>query len=252
MRKVLVFQHVSSEPLGVLDRQLREHRFRIRFVNFSRDPGAKPDVSRYNGLIVLGGPMNTDAIERHPYLLTEMEAIREAIGCGIPVLGICLGAQLIAEALGAHVGRHAVKEIGWYEVTTTEAGREDPLFAHFNGTEHIFQWHGDSFELPAGATLLASSEKCANQAFRYGENVYALQFHLEVDSQLIERWIVDPNMCAELAEMASQGLPSTPPAVRNLTAQHIHRSLALAHDFFGEFIHRFHHRRRRIRLPSRH
>lgn len=251
MRKILVFQHVSSEPLGVLDQQLREHRCRIRFINFSRDPAAQPDVSRYNGLIVLGGPMNTDALDRYPNLLTEMEGIREAISCGMPVLGICLGAQLIAEALGARVGRNPVKEIGWYAVTPTDAGREDPLFAHFNGTEQIFQWHGDSFELPTGATLLASSQRCANQAFRYGENVYALQFHLEVDSQLIERWIVNPNMCAELGEMASQGLPSTPAAVRMLTAQHIDRSLALAHDFFGEFIHRFHHRRRRIRLPSR-
>ncbi len=251
MRKVLVFQHVSSEPLGVLDRQLREHGCRIKFVNFSREPGAQPDVSRYNGLIVLGGPMNTDAIDRYPNLLTEMEAIREAISRGLPVLGICLGAQLIAEALGARVGRNAVKEIGWYAVTPTAEGRKDPLFAHFDGTERIFQWHGDSFELPAGATLLASSERCENQAFRFGDNVYALQFHLEVDTQLIERWIVNPNMCAELGEIAQQGLPSTPEAVRKLTARYIDRSLALAHDFFGEFIHRFHHRRRRIRLPSR-
>ena len=251
MRKVLVFQHVSSEPLGVLDQQLREHRCRIRFINFSRDPGAKPDVSRYNGLIVLGGPMNTDALDRYPNLLTEMEAIRQAISRGMPVLGICLGAQLIAEALGARVGRNPVKEIGWYEVAATDAGREDPLFAHFNGPEQIFQWHGDRFELPHGSTLLASSERCANQAFRYGENVYGLQFHLEVDAELIERWIVNPSMCAELGEMRRQNLPATPALVRQLTAQHIDRSLALAHDFFGEFIRRFHHRRRRISLPSR-
>ena len=251
MRKLLVFQHVSAEPLGVLDKQLREHRFRIRFVNFSRDPQAQPDVRRYNGLIVLGGPMNTDMMDRHPNLEFEMRAIREAIDAGMPVLGICLGGQLIAKALGAKVGRSPEPEIGWYSVTPTEAGRQDPLFRHFSGSERIFQWHGDAFDIPKGGQRLAGSPGCPNQAFSYGENVYGLQFHLECDAQLIRRWLHTPSMCEELDHLSALGRVPNARETEAMTKRHIDRSLALAHDFFEEFIHRFHHRRRRVQLPSR-
>lgn len=251
MRKLIVFQHVSAEPLGILDKQLREHRFRIRFVNFSREPQAEPDVTRYNGLIVLGGPMNTDMTDRHPNLLFEMDAIREAIAAGMPVLGICLGGQLIAKALGAKVSESPEPEIGWYPITPTEAGGADPLFGHFKGTEQIFQWHGQSFEIPQGARRLAGSTGCPNQAFCYGENVYGLQFHLECDARLIHRWLHTPAMCDELTHLSAAGRVQTEKEIQRLTALHIDRSLALAHDFFDEFIHQFHHRRRRIQLPSR-
>ncbi len=152
MRRLLVFQHVPYEILGNLDPLLRAAGFRIRYVNFDRQPDAKPDISRYHGLIVLGGPMNCDQFERYPYLETEIEVIRQTIEEGKPILGICLGAQLIARALGARVKPNKTKEIGWYELNPTEAGHNDPLFAHFEASQMIFQWHGDTFDIPHGAT----------------------------------------------------------------------------------------------------
>ena len=121
MRKLLVFQHSAREPLGLLDPMLRRHGFRIRYVNFSRQPDLDPDVSRYNGLIVLGGQMNVDQADRYPHLNAEIAAIRHALELDIPVLGICLGAQLLAAALGANVRPHSVREIGWYRLHPTAA-----------------------------------------------------------------------------------------------------------------------------------
>ena len=150
MRKLLVFQHSAREPLGVFDPMLRRAGFRIRYVNFSRQPDQKPDVSRYNGLVVLGGPMNVDQAERFPHLTTEIAAIQEALARGIPILGICLGAQLLAAALGASVRPNNVREIGWYRLHPTAEAGGDPLCRHFDGNQHVFQWHAYTFDLPAG------------------------------------------------------------------------------------------------------
>lgn len=127
MRKLLVFQHSAREPLGVLDPMLRQAGFRVRYVNFSRDPGAQLDVRRYNGLIVLGGQMNVDQADQYPHLTTEISAIKEALRLEIPILGICLGAQLLAAALGANVRPNNVREIGWYRLHPTAAAQSDRL-----------------------------------------------------------------------------------------------------------------------------
>jgi GMP synthase (glutamine-hydrolysing) len=247
MRKLLVFQHVPYEPLGTLDRQFRAAGFRIRYVNFHRQPDARPDVRRYHGLVVLGGPMAADAADRHPHLAVERGAIADAVGARIPVLGICLGAQLIAACLGGRTLRRAAREIGWVDVSPTDAGRADPLFSHFERQEKIFQWHSDTFTLPPGATHLVSSALCAHQAFSYGESVYGLQFHLEADGALIERWLRTPQYLAELAE----GGGMTADDVHRQTLRFAHRSTALSTAVFGEFIRRFYAWRRRIALPSR-
>lgn len=245
---MLVFQHVPHEILGTLDPLLREAGFRIRYVNFGRQPHMRPDVARYHGLVILGGPMNCDEVDRYPHLELETEAIRTAIDRGLPVLGICLGGQLIARALGAKVTR-GEKEIGWYDVTPTEAGSRDPLFRRFSGTQKIFQWHGDTFRLPPGAVHLASSQGCVHQAFRYGDNVYALQFHLEVDEPLIRRWLHTPVMAREV-ECLGPGF--SPGRILEDTQRHIGRSLALGRAVFEEYIATFHTRRRRMPLSSRH
>jgi GMP synthase (glutamine-hydrolysing) len=248
MRKLLVFQHVPHEPLGTLDAQFRDAGFRIRYVNFARVTESCPDVRRYHGLVVLGGPMNVDQTDQYPYLTVERDAIRKAVEASIPILGICLGAQLIASALGARVTRNRVKEIGWYDVKPTSAAREDPLFAHFKKTEKIFQWHGDSFSLPADAVHLAESEECVNQAFRYGDCVYGLQFHLEADEALIRRWLRTSVNRRELAEL---GDAVDPDRILAETPKFIHRARVLSRTLFGEFIERFYSWRRRTTLPSR-
>ncbi len=245
MRRLLVFQHVPYEILGNLDPLLRDARFRLRYVNFGRHPDATPEISRYSGLIILGGPMNCDQSDRYPHLLTEIEVIRQAIRAGKPVLGICLGAQLIARALGARVRKNPSREIGWYELNPTEDGRRDPLFAPFDDRQQIFQWHGDTFEIPHGAVHLASSPECRNQAFRYKHNVYGLQFHLEVDQPTIHRWLHTPAMAAEA------GGPERAVQIRAQTTDNIEHSIRLGNQVFGEFIRLFARPPRRTFLPSR-
>ena len=248
MRRLLVFQHVPHEILGTFDPLLKAAGFRIRYINFGRQPHARPRLDGYSGLVVLGGPMNVDQVDAYPHLETEMDAIREAVVRGIPVMGICLGAQLAAAALGARINRNPVREIGWYDVSPTPEGLDDPLFRHFAGTRKIFQWHGYTFGLPQGAVLLASSPDCKHQAFRYGENVYGLQFHLEVDQPLIERWLKTPGNMREIKGMAEGRLADQ---IRRDTARYARESRDLGDQVFGEFLGLFHHRRRRLSLPSR-
>lgn len=232
MRKLLVFQHSAREPLGVLDPLLRRAGFRIRYINFSRQPELKPDVSRYHALVVLGGPMNVDQQHLHPHLVTEIAVIREALARGIPILGICLGAQLLAAALGANVQPNHVREIGWYRLHATAAATGDPLCRHI-GEHHVFQWHAYTFDLPAGAVHLAGTPTCPNQAFRYGERAYGLQFHLEADLPLIQKWLQVPEY---KAEAQAAGPAHHLEHILRDTHSHAPQALTLSEQVFGEFI----------------
>lgn len=172
MSRVLVFQHVAAEPLGTLDPLIRQRGHRMRFVNFERQPDATPCVDRYRGLIVLGGPMNVEDQAHRAHLRVELAAIEQALTQGKPVLGICLGAQLLAHVLGAPVRRQDRGEIGWYDLDVTDAGREDSVVAPLVGRPPVFQWHRYTFDLPHGANQLARTSSCEQQAFRYADNAY--------------------------------------------------------------------------------
>ena len=251
MKRLLIFQHVPSEILGTLNSLLKDRGFRIRYVNFGRHPDARPVVDRYHGLIVLGGPMHVhdiDDVEHYPHLVTEVELIQQAIAKDIPVLGVCLGAQLIAKALGASVQPNQVKEIGWYKIFPTPAGTEDPLVQHFGTAEKIFQWYSDTFTLPEGAVHLASSPTCPHQAFRYGTNVYGFQFHLEVDEALIERWLSIPVYQQELSSLQGR---ITAESIRRETAAYIQQSRQLGDRVFHHFLDLFQLPPRREALASR-
>ncbi|MBT6175914.1 MAG: C26 family cysteine hydrolase domain-containing family [Deltaproteobacteria bacterium] len=247
MKKVLVFQHVPYEILGTLDPLLRAAGYRIRYVNFGREPDAEPDIEKYQGLVVLGGPMNVDMVEKYPHLKTEVRLIKRAMEQGIPILGICLGAQLIAKTLGAKVSKNPEKEIGWYDISLTDAGKDDPLMRHLEGTRSIFEWHSDTFGLPEGAVHLASGTSCVNQAFRYGDNVYGFQFHMEVDQPLVERWLNTPVYQAEIAQTDGKIVPDR---IREQTQEKIGDLNKLSTEVFGEFLNLMGRRKRFTRLGS--
>jgi GMP synthase (glutamine-hydrolysing) len=250
MRKLLVFQHVASEPLGHLDPLLRESGFRIRYVNFGREPHAQPDVRRYDGLVVLGGPMNVDEQDRHPHLATEIAAIREAVLADKPVLGICLGGQLLAAAMGGHVRPHTVPEIGWYRLHTRAAAHEDRLFRHFERTpRYVFQWHAYTFEPPPGAVPLAWTRSCRQQAYRLGDQAWGLQFHLEADEALIDRWLSGPSGRSEIGRHWDDDARRIE-RIRAATRHHLPVARPLSDRVFGEFIQLFSPRRYAL-LPSR-
>lgn len=244
--KILVFQHVPYEPLGTLDPLLKQAGFRIRYVNFGRNPEERPTLDGYAALIILGGPMNADNIAEFPHLATELELIQDALRRDMSILGICLGAQLLAKALGGRIRAGAGREIGWYSVDLTEAGQDDPVLSTFGQQREVFQWHDDVIELPTGMQHLAQSENCPVQAFRHGEHAYGFQFHLEVDAALIERWLTVPQHQSEFADGAVD-----PEQIRGRTADAIEPLISLSNSTFGRWVERFEIQPRRRRLPSR-
>jgi GMP synthase (glutamine-hydrolysing) len=233
MSRILVFQHVAGEPLGTLDPLIRRRGHRIRFVNFQREPEAQPSLQRYRGLIVLGGPMNVEEQAQRPHLRTELKLIEQALRQDKPVLGICLGAQLLAHVLGAPIRRHWRPEIGWYDLQLTNAGQADAVLGMLEPVSPVFQWHACSFAIPDSAIHLAQTQTCENQAFRYGDNAYGLQFHLEMDAPLIERWLANPLYCAELKD---SGLKQTADDIRRLTHTHIRAMQSQADQVFNGFL----------------
>ncbi len=248
-RKILICQHVAYELLGTLNPLLKRNGFRIRYVNFGRHPHARPLMEDYDGLVVLGGPMNCDEVEKYPNLAYEVELIRKAIDQNKPVLGICLGAQLMARALGASVTANPEKEIGWYPLELNDQGRTDSLLQYL-APQHsslfpVFQWHGDTFDIPKGATALASSPLCRNQAFKYGDKAYALQFHLEVDEAMIYRWLTIENNQEELEFLKDK---INPQVIRDQTPQFISGLMSHGEQVFKAWMSLFSERKRHIKL----
>ena len=182
-RSVLAIQHVAIETTGLIGDLLAEAAAEVETVRvFAGDPVPGAPGAR-DALVVMGGPMGVYEGDRHPHLAQEIALIRRAIEEGVPVLGVCLGSQLLAAALGARV-RPAAKELGWLPVTLTPEGRSDPLWADAPDSFTAFHWHGDAFDLPAGAMPLASSALTACQAFRQGPHV-GLLFHMEMDAAIV-------------------------------------------------------------------
>jgi GMP synthase (glutamine-hydrolysing) len=185
---VLIVKHVDIEGPGSIEVHLEKERVPYQILNLEQSHYF-PKLDDLTHIILLGGPMNVSEEDHYPFLRQEDLFIKEAIQRGKRILGICLGAQLIAKALRARVYKAPVKEIGWYDLSLTEEGRADPLFSRFPDTFSAFQWHGDTFDLPNAAKRIVTSSPVPNQAFRYGENAYGLQFHLEVTEEMIEQWM---------------------------------------------------------------
>ena len=198
--RTLAFRHVPFEGLGLIEPALKARHIEVNYADLYQAGARLPEIAAYDALIFLGGPMSVN--DGLPFLQQEMEFIRQAAARREPILGICLGAQLIARALGAAVRRNSAKEIGWYDLRFTEGAGGDRLFDGLS-RETVFHWHGEIFDLPAGAELLASSDLCRNQAFRVGEGVYGLQFHLEVTPEMIADWCAQDENGGDVRELES-------------------------------------------------
>jgi len=209
--RVVVFQHLACEHPGIWREFLREDGADVRTVEL--DAGdAIPSLDESDALLVFGGPMNVDEHHRFPWLAPETAAIRDAALGGLPVFGVCLGAQLLARALGAKVTKNPEPEVGLLPVELTDAGASDPLFAGWPRRAPVVQWHSDTFALPAGATLLATSPACRHQAFRHGSRAYALQFHPEVTADMVAEWADVPEYADAMRQM--RGAPEGGPFAR--------------------------------------
>jgi GMP synthase-like glutamine amidotransferase len=181
--------HVPKETLGLIKTCLDERGFFLtehRVYEMCQVPAFSPAM---DALIIMGGPMNVDETHRYPFLAAEVDLITEVVSSGRPVLGICLGAQLLAKALGARVYPNSVREVGWHPIELLPEAREDRLFSRSPRKVDVLHWHGDTFDLPMGAVHLARSERCVNQAFRWGAVAWGLQFHLEVTPAMVDEWI---------------------------------------------------------------
>jgi GMP synthase-like glutamine amidotransferase len=177
-----VFQHVAFEDIGSMREWLAVRDYEVRYTRFFAGE-TPPDLDSYNFLIVMGGPMSVLEEERYPWLAAEKRAVLATIASGKPVLGVCLGAQLMASALGADIRRNPVKEIGWFPVAAVPT--EAHAFA-FPAEIPVFHWHGETFDMPAQAIRLAQSEHCRNQAFQFGAKAIGLQFHLETTPETVQ------------------------------------------------------------------
>lgn len=186
--RVLVFQHDSDDGPGYLGEALTRRGVTLHIVRLDAGDGV-PDPSDYDLLLVLGGEMNVYQEAKYPWLVEENRAIQKALAENKPVLGACLGGQLLAKALGARVHLNAAPEIGLTPIALTEAGKRDPLFAGLSNGLETVEWHYDTFDIPVGAVALASSAGCANQAFRFGDRAYGFQFHPEITPAMLAEWI---------------------------------------------------------------
>lgn len=189
MKSALVLRHLAFEDLGCLAPVLEAEGYKIEMIEAPLHPLASLDMTLADLLIILGGPIGAFDEAQYPFLLDELELIRQRLASGKPMLGICLGAQLIARALGANVAAMGHKEIGFGPITLTDAGRNSVLAPLAQGTP-VLHWHGDQFDIPAQAVRLAATDACPHQAFSVGDQVLALQFHLEVAPQALEAWLV--------------------------------------------------------------
>lgn len=193
---VLILKNIPSEGSGTIEGFLLKNGIHYRVVDCGKEE--IPESNGFDVLVMMGGPMSVNEEEIYPYIKREMALVKDFIAEGKKVFGVCLGAQIMAKALGAKVYAGPEKEIGWYDIEITEDGLRDSLVkklavqpgtGDFRKMFKVFHWHGETFDIPDGAVRLVKSAIYPNQAFRYGDNAYALQFHIEVTRDMVFEWL---------------------------------------------------------------
>jgi GMP synthase (glutamine-hydrolysing) len=204
MSKIWVLQHTPPETLGTIQDALTAESVTAEYVRTFDGQAVPQRMGEAVGLVIMGGPMGVYDQTQYPYLLDEIHLIEDALKAGMPVIGICLGSQLLASALGAEVASSGQKEIGWHTVTLADDASTDPLLAGAPPSFTGFHWHGDIFDLPRDSVSLASSEMTTHQAFRHGNKAYGFLFHMEVTAEIINGMVADFTN-----EMAEAGVTET-------------------------------------------
>jgi GMP synthase (glutamine-hydrolysing) len=227
VKSCLVLRHVAFEDLGTLAPILAQRGFEAQYLDVGVDALEPAQVEDSDLLVVLGGPIGVYEEDAYPFLARELTAISRRLGALRPTLGICLGAQLMAKALGAKVAPGPAKEIGWGPVELTAAGQKSPL-RHLEG-RHVLHWHGDNLDLPPDCDNLAFTMHCPIQAFRQGRNLLGLQFHVEAEAQRIETWLIGHTAELGLARIR-------PCAIRQDTVRHGAALQHISERVFGEWL----------------
>ncbi len=221
--RLLAIENAKGEHLGYFEQLAEEQGVRVEYRRLWKGDGLSGALE-YDALVLLGGGMSVNDEAEYPYLVEEKQLVREALAAGKPLLGICLGAQLIANALGARVYPGERKELGWGEVVLTQEARRDEVFSAFPERHEVFHWHGETFELPARAVLLSSSELYPHQAFRIGSG-YGLQYHIEMTAELVRSWVRE---VPEVEEQVLDRLEERIEELNRLAEVFFRRWLALA------------------------
>jgi GMP synthase (glutamine-hydrolysing) len=228
-RSAVALRHVAFEDLGLLAPIMDRHGWDVSFCEAAVDDLAHHSIRNADLIIVLGGPIGVYETDAYPFLTNEIALLEYRLSRGLPTLGICLGSQLMAKALGGRVFKGPIKEIGWGTIELTKEGASSCLGALRDDDAVVLHWHGDSFDLPAGASRLASNQNYDNQAFAYGHNALALQFHLEADPRQLEEWYV-----GHAVELAAAGISVTD--LRAQTLKHKAGLASRAEHVFGQWL----------------
>ncbi len=187
--KILVIQHMPSDPPGIVGECVHARGGALEIRLTAQGDLIPASAEGFDGLLILGGIMNAEEDTSYPHLRQTVDLVHQFHAAQKPILGICLGAQIIARAFGKRVYRHDVFELGFTPIVPLAAAAEDRLLRACPQTVHLMQWHFDTFELPEAATLLMSSQTCRNQAYRIADNVYGFQFHMEVTREIVQAWL---------------------------------------------------------------